>query len=119
MRRWTPWQLARGAFSGMPSAYWILWSAILVNKLGTFVVPFLYLYLTRSEHMSVARASLIVALYGIGSTFSGPVGGLLADRIGRRTTLVGGLIAGAAAMVTLGITHTSSLIPVLTLVLGF
>jgi MFS family permease len=117
--RWTPWKLARGAFSGMPPAYWVLWSAILVNKLGTFVVPFLYLYLTRNEHMSVARASLIVALYGIGSTFAGPVGGLLADRIGRRTTLVGGLIAGAAAMVTLGITHTASLIPVLTLVLGF
>jgi MFS family permease len=105
--------------SGLPRAYWILWTATLVNKLGTFVVPFLYLYLTRSEHLSVARASFIVALYGVGSMVSGPVGGLLADRIGRRAVLLGGLVAGAGAMLTLGFIHAAPAIPVLTLVLGF
>lgn len=104
---------------GLPRTYWILWSAILVNKLGTFVVPFLYLYLTRSERMSVVQASLVVALYGIGSTFSGPIGGLLADRIGRRTTLVVGLVAGALGMATLGLTHAPAVVPGLTLVVGF
>jgi MFS family permease len=115
----TTWNLGRTVFSGLPRAYWILWFAILVNKLGTFVVPFLYLYLTRSEQMSVAQASLVVALYGVGSTFSGPIGGLLADRVGRRATLVVGLVAGALGMVALGLTHAPAVIPVVTLVAGF
>lgn len=115
----TPWKFGRTALAGLPRAYWILWFATLVNKLGTFVVPFLYLYLTQSEQMSVAQASLVVALYGIGSTFSGPVGGLLADRVGRRATLLIGLVAGALGMVALGITHAPVLIPALTLAVGF
>jgi MFS family permease len=110
---------AMSSWRGLPRTYWILWSAILVNKLGTFVVPFLYLYLTQQEQMSIARASLVVALYGIGSTFSGPVGGLLADRIGRRTTLVVGLVGGALGMATLGLTHAPAVVPGLTLAVGF
>lgn len=111
--------LARAAFSGLPRSYWVLWTAILVNKLGAFVVPYLYLYLTRSEQMSVAHASLVVALYGMGSTCAGPVGGLLADRIGRRATLMISLIAGAIAMLALGLVHRPVAIPMLALTLGF
>jgi MFS family permease len=109
----------KAAISGLPRAYWILWFATLVNRLGTFVVPFLYLYLTRSEHMSVAQASLVVALYGLGSTFSGPVGGLLADRLGRRRTMISGLAVGALLMVALGVTHVTAFIPLLAFALGF
>lgn len=115
----TLWQLGWSAFSGLPRVYWVLYFAILVNKLGAFVVPFLYLYLTRGQQMSVARASLVVALYGIGSTFSGPLGGLLADRFGRRVTLVTSLVAGALGMLALGLVHVPVLIPVLALALGF
>lgn len=115
----TRWKIGRTALSGLPRLYWILWFAILVNKLGTFVVPFLYLYLTQSEQMSVVQASLVVALYGIGSTFAGPIGGLLADRVGRRATLVVGLVTGALGMSALGIAHAPALIPVLTLAVGF
>jgi MFS family permease len=109
----------RAVIGGLPRSYWLLWFAILVNRLGTFVVPFLYLYLTRTQQMSVARAALTVALYGIGSTFSGPVGGLLADRLGRRQTLILGQCAGAVAMATLGLVHVPAVLPALTLVVGF
>lgn len=109
----------RGAILGLPRTYWILWFATLVNKFGTFVVPFLYLYLTRSEEMSVVQASLVVGLYGLGSTLSGPVGGLLADRVGRRSTMVSGLVAGALLMAALGMVHDTAFIPALTFALGF
>ncbi len=92
----------RATVGGMPSTYWLLWVGTLVNRLGNFVVPFLALYLTRERGFSEVQAGLVVALYGAGSVFSGPLGGTLADRFGRRIALGLGLWLGAAAMLFLG-----------------
>jgi MFS family permease len=92
----------RAATGGLPSAYWVLWTGSLVNRLGTFVVPFLALYLTRERGFTVEQAGAAVSLYGAGVVVSGPVGGALADRLGRRTALILGLWSGAAAMLFLG-----------------
>ncbi|HYG67771.1 MAG TPA: MFS transporter, partial [Anaeromyxobacteraceae bacterium] len=79
---------------GFPAAFWWLWAGALVNALGQFVFPFLALYLV-SRGFSVAEAGGIVAGMGLGSIFAAPLGGILADRIGRRATLVGSLVLGA------------------------
>ncbi len=92
----------RATVGGLPSTYWLLWVGTLVNRLGNFVVPFLALYLTRERGFSEVQAGLVVALYGAGSVFSGPLGGTLADRFGRRIALGLGLWLGAAAMLFLG-----------------
>jgi MFS family permease len=42
---------------------------------------------------------------GLGSAVSQPLGGMLADRIGRRRTMAGGCAAAAAALVALGAAH--------------
>ncbi|WP_224242926.1 MDR family MFS transporter [Hyalangium gracile] len=92
----------RAAVGGLPSTYWILWTGTLVNRLGHFVVPFLALYLTRERGFSEVQAGLVVSLYGAGTMFSGPLGGTLADRLGRRLALGLGLWLAAAAMLFLG-----------------
>jgi MFS family permease len=51
----------------------------------------------------------VLAAYGAGSVFSQPLGGALADRIGRRATLAGGMLANAAALIGLG--YARGLIP--------
>jgi MFS family permease len=90
---------------GLPRAYWALWSGTLVNRLGSFVLPFLSLYLTRARGFSVSEAGVVLTAFGLGSAFSQPIGGMLADRIGRRRTMVGGLAAAAGALVALGASH--------------
>src|SRR5919204_318729 len=50
----------------LPAAFWWLFAGMLVNALATFVFPFLALFLT-SRGISVARAGLVVALYGGGN----------------------------------------------------
>jgi MFS family permease len=90
---------------GLPRAYWALWSGTLVNRLGSFVLPFLSLYLTRGRGFSVSEAGGVLTAFGLGSAISQPVGGMLADRIGRRRTMVGGLAASAGALVALGASH--------------
>jgi MFS family permease len=104
---------------GLPRAYWYLWAGMLVNKAGAFVVPFLALFLTGARHLSVEQAGAIVSLWGAGALLAGPVGGLLADRYGRRATMVLALSAGAAAMLHLGLARSPTHVAVATLALGF
>lgn len=85
---------------GLPATFWWLWAGTLVNALGQFVFPFLALYLV-GRGFSVGEAGGIVAGMAIGSILAAPIGGILADRVGRRATLVGALVLGA--LVTAGI----------------
>jgi MFS family permease len=108
----------RTTVGGLPSTYWVLWTGTLVNRLGTFVVPFLALYLTRERGFTVEQAGLVVSLYGAGGVVSGPLGGTLADRLGRRTALVLGLWSGAAAMLFLAFSREPLWISVAAFLLG-
>ena len=71
---------------GLPREVWVLFIGAFVNRLGTFVLPFITLYLT-SRGYSVPQAGLGLAGYGLGAIGAQAVGGLLADRIGRRNTI--------------------------------
>ena len=92
---------------------------MLVNRLGGFVVPFLALYLTRRRGFSVAEAGLVVTLFGLGSIGAGPVSGLLADRVGRRTTLLVSLVGGGLLTLGLGFVTAPGPLAALVLLAGF
>ncbi len=51
-----------GAVGGLPRSFWALWAGALVNRVGTFVVPFLALYLTQRRHLAVSAAGFVVSL---------------------------------------------------------
>ena len=77
--------------------FWTLWAGMLVNRLASFVITFLALYLVHDRGFTASRAGHVVALYGLGLLLAGPLGGALADRIGRRHTMLLGLRWAAAA----------------------
>jgi MFS family permease len=103
---------------GLPRTFWALWLGSLVNRLGTFLQPFLGLYLTTARDLSPARAGTLVALLGAGSIASQPIGGQLADRVGRRPTVVGGMLATAVCIVALSLAHDLWLIGLCALAVG-
>lgn len=88
--------------AGLPRVFWWLWAGALVSALGTFVFPFLALFLT-ARGFEPWKAGLVVAFYGAGTIPSGPITGMLADRIGRRPTLVLSLVAAAVLTAPLGL----------------
>jgi len=92
----------RAQTGGLSPTFWWLWGGTLVNRLGNFVVPFLALYVTLGLGRSAEYAGLVLACAGAGSALGAISGGWLADRAGRRATLVGSLVAAAAAMLALG-----------------
>ncbi|MDP9861630.1 MULTISPECIES: MDR family MFS transporter [Streptosporangium] len=92
----------RSKVGGLPRAFWALWTGTLVNRVGMMVQPFIGVYLTQVRGMSYADAGTVMAVFGVGSLLSQIVAGWLADRLGRRITLTGGMVATAVAMVALG-----------------
>ncbi len=92
----TLWESVRA----LPGPVWVVCIGTFVNKFGTFVVPFLTLYLTR-RGFSLGDAGLALAGYGVGNVGASVLGGLLADRFGRRKTIVLSMVGGAAAMLLL------------------
>jgi MFS family permease len=93
----------------LPRGAWILFAGTFVNRFGTFVMPFLAIYLTRSGY-SVTQAGLAVSAYGAGHIVASTLGGHLADRAGRRPTIALSMFLSAVMMLALSQARTFPLI---------
>ncbi|MFG2013913.1 MDR family MFS transporter [Actinomadura geliboluensis] len=108
----------RPRVGGFPRPFWVLWAGTLLNRLGTMVEPFLGLYLTTMRGLSLAQAGVVMAVLGAGSLGGQIVGGLLADRIGRRATLTIATVGTGAAMLALGYAQGIAALVAAALLLG-
>ena len=97
----------------LPPVFWALWWGILLNRAASFVAAFLSVYLVRDRGFAVEAAGRVVSLYGVGVMLSGPIGGALADRHGRRATMLGGLAVGALAVAALAVARRPALVAAL------
>lgn len=88
----------RDALRGLPGRVWIISLGILVNQIGNFLPVFIVLYLTTDRGYSAGAAGFVLGASGLGKVLGNAVGGALADRIGRRWTIV------LSAVTTAGLT---------------
>ena len=109
----------RETVGGLPRVYWWLWTGTLVNRIGAFVIPFLAIYLTSGLHRSVSYAGLVLALLGLGGTAASLAGGVLADRVGRRPTLLGAQLGTVVSLLGLGLVHGEAAVAVWAVLYGF
>jgi MFS family permease len=98
----------------MPRPVWILFAGTFLNKFGSFVVPFLALYMTR-QGFSTRDAGVALGAYGVGTLLACIGGGYLADTFGRRKTIVLSMFSAGAAMLMLS--QASGLVPIIFLTL--
>lgn len=94
-KRWT------AGLSGYPRGVWVLLGGVLLLRIGYMVAPFLTLFLTEARGLTPDRAGLIVSGYGAGAVLGSVVGGLVADRLGRRPAMLISLL-GAGCLFPLG-----------------
>lgn len=94
--------LYKNAYSGLSPSTWWLSVVMLVNRSGTMVLPFMTLYLTQSKHYSIAKASIVMAVFGLGSICGGILGGKLTDKLGFYNIQLTALLAGGAMFIVLG-----------------
>ncbi|MGZ4438540.1 MAG: MFS transporter [Nocardioidaceae bacterium] len=91
----------------LPRTVRLLVLARAVNRLGAFSLPFLAVLLVRRYGVGLGAAGLVMGAFGAATIPSRLCGGRLADRIGRRRTIVLGL--GGCAVAQLGIAAAGSL----------
>lgn len=96
-----------------PRPVWILFVGVFLNKFGTFVLPFLAIYLTR-RGFSNTDAGIALGAYGLGRIAAAILGGHLADAIGRRNTIVLSMVMTAVSMVLLSQADSLAAIAALT-----
>lgn len=113
MREWY-----RSTIGGLPRLYWYLWTGMLINRVGGFVALVLSLYLTGDRGLKPGVAGLVVGLYGIGGIAGVLLGGVLADRWGRRPTLLFSHFGAVVFLAGLAMTTRIPAIAVLAALLG-
>ncbi len=94
---------ATGERSPLPRVVWWLVAARTVNRMAAFSLPFLALLLAQDRHWSTASVGLLMTVFGLATIPSRLLGGRLADRWGRRTTIVVGLAGCAASQLGLAL----------------
>lgn len=101
----------------LPRPAWIVFVGVFINRFGSFVLPMLTLYLTKSG-FTPFQAGLAVGAYGGGHLVASFLGGHMADRIGRRNTIVVSMLGSAAAMLALSQARTYAPIVIITFLAG-
>lgn len=102
----------------MPRVVWLLVVARAVNRLGAFTLPFLGLLLVTDHGASLGEVGWVLGAFGLATIPSRLWGGRLADRIGGRATIVGGLLGTAAAQLLVAAAGSLAQVSVAVVVLG-
>jgi MFS family permease len=103
----------------LPGTVRLLVAGTLINKAGTFIVPYLTIVLLRDFALTETEAARLLFAYGAGSIVSIMVGGFLTDHLGRRQTLLLSLLGSGAIAVGMGFATSARVFVPLLVLFGF
>ncbi len=109
----------RNAYTGLSRATWLLSVIVLINRMGTMVVPFMTIYLTSELGYSISHSGYVFGLFGLGAFTGAWVGGRLTDRIGYYPVQLVALLGGGILFMILGQMKTLPTICVFTFLVSF
>src|SRR5512135_729413 len=97
---------------------WALTGGTFINSFGgSMVFPLFTLYFTQKFGISVAQAGVLIVLFTVGGLIGGPLGGWLADRVGRKGVMMFSL--AAEATFSMGMALAPSLPLLILMIVGF
>lgn len=90
----------------MPRRAWLVLGGDALSAIGSgMTLPFLVIYLHDARGISLGIAGAAVSTLALAGFVGNPLGGALADRIGARPTVIGGLVVCAAGTLALTGVH--------------
>ena len=102
----------------LPRNIWVLFFTTLINRIGSMVLPFLAIYLTQKEGISIAMSGLVLTIYGFGALITSPYIGKLSDKIGPLVILKLSLILSGVVFFIYPFVNSFTLILVTTFILS-
>lgn len=85
----------------LPRALLPLYAGTVVTRMGTFVVPYLTIYLSQQRALSLSATGQVIAAGGAGLLLGNVLGGWLCDRLGRKPVLLLGLVVNVLGLAAL------------------
>jgi MFS family permease len=109
---------ASATAGGLPATFWYLWLGTLINRLGAVVVLYLEIHMVSGYGFSATFAGLVLGLFGAGMALGSLLGGVFADRYGRKPTLLTANVLGALTAIALGLAVNQWYVAVMAAVYG-
>ncbi len=110
----------RNAYTGLSKDTWLLSLIMLINRMGTMVVPFMTLYLTSPKMgYSIEQAGIVFGLFGAGAFSGAWLGGRMTDKLGFYPVQLVTLAGGGILFIVLGQMKSYSLICIFTFAVSF
>ena len=96
----------RETFHEFPKPFWTLMGATFVDAFGSAMLfPFFTLYITARFGIGMTQVGLIFLLLTVSSLVGTTVGGGMADRFGRKSMVIFGLVSSALAVLSMGLAN--------------
>lgn len=102
-----------------PRPFWVLMVGTFIDHIGAFMLlPFFALYVTQHFGLSMTGLGGILFVFAVSGTIGGFVGGALADKFGRRSIILFGILFSAASSLLMGFTDTLVIFIFITMFVG-
>ena len=99
----------RKTFDEYPRQFWLLMAAVLIDMTGGFLIfPFFSLYFTEKFSVGLAQVGLIYGIWSLTGILGNALGGALADKAGRKSMVIYGLVFSALS--SLGLAFAPSFV---------
>ena len=109
----------KATYREYPSAFRVLTLATFIDMLGGFLLmPFFALYITERFHVGMIEVGLLISINSGGHIIGGLIGGALADKYGRRSLILFGLIVSGVGNILMGLVNDLRLFYLLAAFLG-
>lgn len=93
----------RSQYSEFPQTFRVLVAATFIDRLGgALIFPFLSLYVAQKFDVGMTQVGLLFGIWSVSGSIGSMIGGALADKFGRKTILILGLLFSAGSAIFMG-----------------
>ncbi|MFX0002395.1 MAG: MDR family MFS transporter [Candidatus Hermodarchaeota archaeon] len=109
----------KNVYRDYPNTFWVLTLATFIDMLGSFILyPFYALYITGRFGVGMIEVGFLFSIFSVGNIFGGVIGGALADKYGRRSMILIGLVVSGTGSILMGLADNLNTFYILAAFLG-